>query len=167
MKPFVERISGFTSKGGKFSPGPLEFLNDWQSPINEDNLENLTDLGAKDSREMGEKMRNLYPQLFPPLGLGKPKSNFLKENQILSKNDDKGLESEKKKGDKVKTSFKVWTASSSRDINTAKSFVKGAFPKHHRGQDGEGDGKYVELVEVDNKDESWSSSLTPHVSVKR
>lgn len=85
-------------------------------------------------------MRKLYPQLLPPNGLGKSKK------------------------DKVKTPFKVWSASSSRDINTAKSFVKGAFPRHHRGQNGEGDGKYVELVEVDNNNEAWSSSLTPHVS---
>lgn len=59
--------------------------------------------------------------------------------------------------------YKLWTASSARDIETATSFIKGAFPKNQTGGDGTGDGFHVQLVKVPNKlGRGWKRSLTPH-----
>jgi acid phosphatase len=138
MEPFAKRVEA--SSDAFPSDGPLNFLNDWKSLINEDNLEEITEPGAADALLLGKRFRALYPQLLPPRHLGK-----------------KGP-----KADKVKVPFKIWTASSSRDITTAKSFIKGAFPRRQEGDDGEGDGKYLSLIQVPNKDPSWSTSLTPH-----
>lgn len=70
MKPFVSKVKDFVSQDGKFSPGPLEFLNDWESPINDKNLEKLTPLGAKDSTEV----RSIQPSKIPPPS--SPRSDF-------------------------------------------------------------------------------------------
>jgi acid phosphatase len=138
MKPFVNRVEA--AKGTFPEDGPLAFLNDWKSLINDDNLEELTEPGKHDALTMGKRFRKLYPHLLPPRRLGKKNA----------------------KKDKVKVPFKVWTASSSRDVGTAKAFIKGAFPDSQNGKDGEGDGKYLSLIQVPNKDPSWSASLTPH-----
>lgn len=58
--------------------------------------------------------------------------------------------------------FKIYTASSERDVETSKAWIKGVFPRWQEGDDGEGDGKYVSLVKVPNKDSDWAGSLTPH-----
>lgn len=59
--------------------------------------------------------------------------------------------------------YKLWTASSERDIETATSFIKGAFPRNQTGKEGEGDGYHVQLVKVPNKlGKGWKRSLTPH-----
>lgn len=139
MKPLVTRVED--SRGIFPKDGPLKFLNDWQCPINDDNLEELTEPGKEDAFTMGKRFRKLYPHLLPPRRLGKKKPV---EN------------------DKVKTPFKIWTASSSRDVGTAKAFIKGAFPHQQEGDDGEGDGKYLSLIQVPNKDPNWGASLTPH-----
>ena len=60
----------------------------------------------------------------------------------------------------------MWTASSGRDIGSAKAYILGSFPKSQSGPDGEGDGEQVELIEVPNKAKDWDKSLTPHVSVQ-
>lgn len=144
MKPFVERLQAYKqSEVASFrGAGPLAFLEHWESPINDDNLEKITPPGIDDSFRFGKRLRKLYPKLFPPKFLGK-----------------KGRE---KDDDGVRVPFKVWTASSERDVETAKAFVRGAFPKGHEGDDGEGDGKYLQLVKVNNKAADWSASLTPH-----
>lgn len=139
MKPFVERVE--QAKGSFLKDGPLSFLNTWTCPINDDNLEELTQPGIDDAFTLGKRFRKLYPNLLPPKWLGKKNKN---------------------KEKKVKTPFKVWTASSSRDVGTAKAFIRGAFPGQQEGDDGEGDGKYLSLVQVPNKDPNWSASLTPH-----
>lgn len=141
MKPFVERVEKL--KGSFAQDGPLNFLNTWDCPINNDNLEELTQPGIDDAFTLGKRFRKLYPNLLPPKWLGKKSNNNNNKN-------------------KVKTPFKVWTASSSRDVGTAKAFIRGAFPGHQEGDDGEGDGKYLSLVQVPNKDPNWSASLTPH-----
>lgn len=140
MEPFAKRIR--EARGTFPAKGPLGFLNKWECPINADNLEKLTEPGIDDAFAFGKRFRKLYPHLLPPKKLGRKKGN--------------------KKELKVKTPFKVWTASSERDIGTAKAFVRGAFPKSQEGDGGEGDGKYISLVEVPNKDADWSASLTPH-----
>lgn len=59
--------------------------------------------------------------------------------------------------------YKVWTASSTRDIETAKAYVLGSFPRNQTGGDGSGDGDVVQLIEVPNHAKDWDRSLTPHV----
>ena len=76
-----------------------------------------------------ESLRKLHPHLFPPMELGHPGG---KEALV----------------GKVKTPFKVWTASSERDIETSKAWIRGAFPEWQRGDDGEGDGKVSRLLEA-------------------
>lgn len=149
MRPFAERVAeardafGSSSGGNDDETNALSFLRDWECPINDDNLEQLTGPGEQDAHDFGKRFRKLYPHLLPPRHLGPNKRRNTK---------------------KVKTPFKVWSASSERDIGTAKAFIRGAFPHRQEGDDGEGDGKYLELVEVPNKDPDWSASLTPHVS---
>ena len=58
----------------------------------------------------------------------------------------------------------MWTASSSRDIASAKAYILGSFPRHQSGPDGEGDGDVIQLIKVPNKAKDWDRSLTPHVS---
>ena len=64
MKPFVKKLGKY-----KFSKksrhGDLGFLEGWQSPIDDDNLEKMTDLGGRDSKYFGARMRSLYPHLLP------------------------------------------------------------------------------------------------------
>ena len=60
--------------------------------------------------------------------------------------------------------MQVWTASSSRDIETAKAYIKGSFPSHQAGN-GTGDGEVVQLVQVPNHSKEpmgWEQTLTPH-----
>lgn len=143
MQPFVEKVAN--AKGMFPRDGPLSFLNFWHSPINEENLEKLTQPGIDDAFALGKRFRHLYPHLLPPKDLGRGKKA-----------------SRSRKARKVKEPFKVWTASSERDIGTAKAFISGAFPKSQEGRGGEGDGKYISLLEVPNKDPDWAASLTPH-----
>lgn len=145
VESFVSRLAAFRASGNDFpDQGPLAFLQDWHCPINEDNLEELTEPGRRDAFKFGKRLRKLYPKLFPPKDLGSKKG----------KDEDKD--------GKVKTPYRVWSASSSRDVETAKAWIKGAFPKRHEGDDGEGDGQYLSLVRVPNKDPDWKKSLTPH-----
>ncbi|CAO1631061.1 unnamed protein product [Parajaminaea phylloscopi] len=141
MRPFKDRIERFQESGASFKrAGPLAFLKDWKSPVTDDTVEVLTRPGEKDAEAFGKRLRKLYPDLFPPKDLGVRKSGRRQP----------------------KVSFKIWSASSSRDVATSKAFIRGCFPKHHEGEDGEGDGKYVQLVKVPNKDPDWQASLTPH-----
>jgi hypothetical protein len=123
MEPFVQRLDAHRAAGAALpDSGRLAFLREWQSPINNDNLEQLTQPGAHDATVQGRRLRKLHPHLFPPMELGRPGG---KEALV----------------GKVKTPFKVWTASSERDIETSKAWIRGAFPEWQRGDDGEGDGK--------------------------
>ncbi|BGP08688.1 hypothetical protein JCM10049v2_004537 [Rhodotorula toruloides] len=147
MEPFIERVKKAQKKGVSIpSNSPLAFLAHWKSLINDDNLEKITPPGKEDAEEFGKRFRKLYGKLLPPADLGKEKKS----------KDKKG-----KKGHK-KPPFKVWSASSSRDIETSKAWVRGAFPSWQEGHEGEGDGDVVQLVRVDNKNASWADSLTPH-----
>ncbi|GAA5946742.1 hypothetical protein JCM10213_004678 [Rhodosporidiobolus nylandii] len=145
MKPFAEKVRAAQKKGTAIrSSSPLGFLSHWKSPVDDDNVSQLTRPGAEDAYAFGQRFRKLYSPLLPPKDLGR-----------------KGKKG-KKAGGKIKTPFKVWTASSARDIGTAKAWIQGAFPHWQEGDEGEGDGKVVSLVEVPNKDPDWSISLTPH-----
>lgn len=153
MAPFAERV--YAVKDAFPSDGPLDFLNTWKSPITAENAESLTKPGKRDAFLLGKRFRELYPHLLPPKHLGrKPK--------VALSRDEAGVGGKDADASKVRTPFKVWTASSDRDIGTAKSFIRGAFPKAQEGHGGEGDGKYLSLVEVPNKDPNWGASLTPH-----
>jgi acid phosphatase len=75
----------------------------------------------------------------------------------------KSKKNKKNKKPKGGAKYKVWTASSDRDIQTAEAYIKGSFPSHQSGPDGHGDGTVVQLVKVPNKAAEWDRSLTPHV----
>lgn len=51
--------------------GKWAFLRKWTSPMTEDNLEVITEPGKKDARLLGKRLRELYPNLFPPADFGK------------------------------------------------------------------------------------------------
>ncbi|GAA5845545.1 hypothetical protein JCM11251_002089 [Rhodosporidiobolus azoricus] len=143
MQPFVEKVN--SKRHLAIHPtSPLSFLSSWESPVTEDTIEKLTGPGEEDAYSFGKRLRHFYDPLLPPKNLGR-----------------KGRKAEKA-GKKVKEPFKIWTASSGRDIGTARAWIKGAFPSWQGGKNGEGDGKYISLVKVPNKDENWSISLTPH-----
>ncbi|WWD03521.1 hypothetical protein V865_001574 [Kwoniella europaea PYCC6329] len=137
MKPFIDKIRNIP-KENLPKEGPWKFLRDWDTPIKEETLEVVSPQGKKDAKFLGKYIRDQYEPLFPP----KKKTSTKK--------------------DKNKTPYKVWTASSTRDIDTAKSYIKGGFPSHQSGNDGEGDGEVVQLVKVPNKAKDWDRSLTPH-----
>ncbi|OCF61165.1 hypothetical protein L486_00810 [Kwoniella mangroviensis CBS 10435] len=137
MKPFIDKIQNIP-KEDLPKAGPWKFLRDWDTPIKEETLEVVSPQGKKDAKFLGKYIRDQYQLLFPP----KKKTSTKK--------------------DKNKTPYKVWTASSTRDIDTAKSYIKGGFPSHQSGDDGEGDGEVVQLVKVPNKAKDWDRSLTPH-----
>ncbi|GAA6010364.1 hypothetical protein JCM11491_006287 [Sporobolomyces phaffii] len=147
MKPFIDRVEKaqkHQSKTNKIpKSSPLAFLNDWTSPITDDNLEAVTEPGKADALAFGTKIRDAYGHLLPPKHLGKKKHSA-------------------KKGNKKVPPFKVWSASSKRDVITSQQFIKGAFPYWQGGDDGEGDGTVISLVKVPNNDSSWSEALTPH-----
>ncbi|GAA5947629.1 hypothetical protein JCM3765_001008 [Sporobolomyces pararoseus] len=145
MKPFIDRVEAFQkdSKKSKIEKkSPLSFLNNWESPINDDNLEDVTEPGKADARAFGERMRKTYGHLLPPKHLGKKKKG--------------------KKGDKKVPPFKVWSASSKRDVITSQEWIKGAFPYWQGGEEGDGDGTVISLIKVPNNDTNWANSLTPH-----
>ena len=61
IKPFLYQLE--KHRGG-FS-GPLEFLNRWHSPIDENRLEEITPSGAVDAGKMGSHLVQRYPHLAP------------------------------------------------------------------------------------------------------
>ncbi|WRT70288.1 uncharacterized protein IL334_007286 [Kwoniella shivajii] len=140
MKPFIDKIDSYKKdqRGKLPKKGEWAFLNEWDTPIKEETLEVVSDQGKKDAKFLGKYIREQYDSLFP----SKKKTTTKK--------------------DKNKTSYKIWTASSPRDIDTAKAYIKGGFPSHQSGDDGEGDGEVVQLVKVPNKAKDWDRSLTPH-----
>jgi len=121
---------------------PLFFLNKWKSPITEDNLEAVTEPGKADAYAFGQRMRKAYGDLLPPAHLGRKHKKNKKEGKVPP--------------------FKIWSASSKRDVITSQEWIKGAFPDWQGGEDGDGDGKVISLVKVPNNDTNWANSLTPH-----
>ncbi|KAF7560549.1 hypothetical protein G7046_g3590 [Stylonectria norvegica] len=61
IKPFLFKLE--KHRGG-FS-GPLDLLNKWYSPIEEDHLEDVTPSGKRDAKKVGEHLVKLYPRLAP------------------------------------------------------------------------------------------------------
>ncbi|KAI9638280.1 histidine phosphatase superfamily [Dioszegia hungarica] len=149
MGPFIEKIKRIRDEHPEKIPqGEWAFLGEWESPIKEDKVEVLSERGKADSLYLGQYIRQQYNSLFPPPDKKKSSSE--------SKHKHKG-----KKGKKAPP-YKVWTASSSRDIETAQAYIKGSFPKHQSGPNGDGDGEVVQLIKVPNKAKDWDKSLTPH-----
>lgn len=134
MKPFVKYVKRLKAPQDKRSP--FHFLNDFRSLINDDNLEEPTEPGLRDAKEVGATLRARYPDLFPPV---------------------ESVYNVTTMGDP----FKVWSASSTRDLATAKAFMTGAFPDL-RTED-----QRVTLIKVPNKQPDWATSLTPHVRRSR
>ncbi|KAK4686422.1 acid phosphatase, partial [Tremellales sp. Uapishka_1] len=140
MEPFIRKIAEMDADTLP-QEGEWAFLREWKTPIVEATLEVASETGKKDSKFLGKYIRRQYESLFP--------SRKRKGSDAF------------KKG-KKQPPFKVWTASSPRDIETAKAYIKGAFPSHQSGPDGHGDGEVVQLVKVPNKAQDWDRSLTPH-----
>jgi hypothetical protein len=61
IKPFLWKLE---KHRGRWS-GPLEFLNHWHSPIDEDRLEEITPSGAVDAVNVGKHLLARYPDLVP------------------------------------------------------------------------------------------------------
>jgi len=59
IKPFLLKLE--RHRGG-FS-GPLEFLNEWRSPIDEDHLEDITPSGKRDATKVGKHLARRYQHL--------------------------------------------------------------------------------------------------------
>ncbi|RXK39846.1 hypothetical protein M231_02903 [Tremella mesenterica] len=156
MSPFIQKIHNITISEPRLLPssGPWAFLRQWETPIVEKTLEKISPRGRKDAKQLGKYIRKQYNSLFPPRTRRGSNSQTSKE----------GVDAETKGG---KPSYKVWTASSGRDIDTAKAYILGSFPSHQSGDDGEGDGDVVQLIEVPNHAKEWEKSLTPHKACDR
>ncbi|ORY25534.1 histidine phosphatase superfamily [Naematelia encephala] len=145
MGPFIHKIGNLSTDDLPDS-GEWSFLREWETPIVEERLEELSGRGKKDAKKLGKYIRKQYDDLFPS------KKRKSVDEARKGKKDKKGKD----------TTYKVWTASSDRDIESAKAYILGSFPRHQSGDDGHGDGEVVQLVKVPNKARDWDRSLTPH-----
>ncbi|KAJ9109297.1 hypothetical protein QFC21_000626 [Naganishia friedmannii] len=166
-----------------------QFLRDWKTPVEEETLEKLSKRGSDDAEYLGKYLRKQLGYLFPPPWKGKNSHKHHHEDadgkhkkKLFGRNvkDDGGDDDGKaphhhhhdkdghdvpEKNPKHKEPgppYKIWTASSARDIDSAQAFIKGAFPDHQAGKEGNGDGVNVQLVKVPNRKKDWEQSLTPH-----
>jgi acid phosphatase len=64
IEPFVEKLKNTTVDWR--SAGPLAFLAKWQSPISDEDLEDLTTIGKLESYKLGVDVRLRYPGLKDP-----------------------------------------------------------------------------------------------------
>lgn len=64
IKPFLTKLE---KHRGDFS-GPLEYLNDWHSPIEEDRLEDVTPSGKVDAERVGHHLVKRYRHLVSSVG---------------------------------------------------------------------------------------------------
>lgn len=176
MAPFAERVQHAQKAGSlRFPDGsPLAFLAEWDCPINDDNLEKITEPGIEDAYQLGKRFRDLYGSLMPPKNLGKkghrhpgrkgrdkerregkpkPRKDRSARARRRERREARKAEQEEHRVrvTKPKVPFKVWSASSGRDVETSKAWVRGAFPHWQEGKDGEGDSKVIKLVAVPNK----------------
>lgn len=74
MEPFVSKIANLSLSSLPPNDGahPWGFLRDWTSPINEGNLEKLSQRGKDDAFEFGGYIRSIYKELFVSLALPDP-----------------------------------------------------------------------------------------------
>lgn len=61
IKPFLWKLEQHRQGWS----GPLEFMEQWHSPILEDRLEDITPSGAEDATKVGNHLRKRYPELAP------------------------------------------------------------------------------------------------------
>jgi acid phosphatase len=64
IEPFVEKLANTTVNWR--SAGPLAFLAKWQSPISDEELEDLTTIGKLEAYKLGVDVRLRYPGLKDP-----------------------------------------------------------------------------------------------------
>ena len=64
IEPFVDKLRNTTVDWR--SAGPLAFLEKWQSPISDEELEDLTTVGRLESYKLGVDVRLRYPGLKDP-----------------------------------------------------------------------------------------------------
>lgn len=139
MNPFVEKMAklqkewynkhGKPTKHGKqfdqeLSHAPeWSFIKQWSTPINDSSLEQISPRGLTDSEKLGNYIYESYPDLFPPHNHHKDKksshcSGSLDHDECHDEPTHPPSKNPKNK--KPITPFKVWTASSERDIDTSK-----------------------------------------------
>ncbi|KAK4057218.1 hypothetical protein OIO90_001713 [Microbotryomycetes sp. JL221] len=167
MKPFIDKIESHRGvlknwRDSKSSENPLRFLATWENQIGVDMVSQLTEPGRTDAWKLGQLMRKLYADLMPKQPKPKVDTEIYgqegdEEDEDASKHPRKD---KRRKGKKEKSPFKIFSASSTRDVETSQAFIRGAFPNLEG--DGNGDGKKVVLIKVPNDDPRWAESLTPH-----
>lgn len=64
IEPFTDKLKNTTANWR--SAGPLEFLARWQSPITDEELEDLTSIGRLESYKLGVDVRLRYPSFKDP-----------------------------------------------------------------------------------------------------
>ncbi|KAF7901769.1 uncharacterized protein EAF01_007068 [Botrytis porri] len=71
IEPFLKKLDGtYTTKSGKKRKGwtgPLSFFEKWQTPIDdpENQMEQITPQGIKDSKKVSKHLLSRYPELVP------------------------------------------------------------------------------------------------------
>ena len=102
MGPFIEKIKGMDRDKLPRS-GEWAFLRDWESPIVEERLEELSERGRRDSKVGSKLPRNWAPRIDDRQALGRYIRN--QYNELFPSRDRKSLKGHKK--DKGKPSYKV------------------------------------------------------------
>lgn len=69
MQPFQEKLKSFRKKRASAKElrqaGPLSFLADWQSLVNETSMEMITPSGGQDALDLGDRLSQRYAHLLP------------------------------------------------------------------------------------------------------
>jgi len=162
MYPFVRKIRKMQKKHrmGEVAE-EWTWLREWRTALNEDDLEKVSEQGEGDAEDYGRYIRKVYKDLLPNATISRHPSDVNDIEMEGMAHVHKGRKGKSHKGKEKNQPFRVWTASSPRDITSAKKFILGCFPSNH-GHEGEGDGRAVQLIEVPNGRKEWSGSLTPH-----
>ncbi|KAF2021579.1 acid phosphatase-like protein [Aaosphaeria arxii CBS 175.79] len=64
IEPFTDKLKNSTTDWGR--AGPLSFLKSWQTPIEDEDLEELTHIGELESYTLGATVRMRYPTFKAP-----------------------------------------------------------------------------------------------------
>lgn len=69
IEPFLNKLKKYKKKNRKqkLYGRKLGFLRHWETPVTEDNMEELTGPGARDAKDLGERMSKRYDALLPDL----------------------------------------------------------------------------------------------------
>jgi acid phosphatase len=67
IEPFLAKLKKYKKKNkkSKHYGDKLAFLKHWKTPVTEDNMEELTEPGARDAKDLGARMSKRYDALLP------------------------------------------------------------------------------------------------------